>query len=105
MLDIVKSLSLESGALVVAILSAACGLAWARIVLSPLRWCLALGAPAVFAYALYWSPVWLGANSSEYWSWAPLMVGAWFLAGALASVLIVHLLRKSEGHKNVVPHV
>jgi hypothetical protein len=37
--------------------------------------------PFSLAYCLYWLPVWLGAEPSEFSAWAILFVGAWFLAG------------------------
>jgi hypothetical protein len=105
MLDLVKSLSLVSGALAIAVVSAVCAVAWTRIALTQLRWGLAIGAPGLFAYSLYWSPVWLGADSSEYWSFAPILIGAWFATGVIPSALVVYFLGKSEDRKNVVPHV
>ena len=105
MLDLVKSLSLLSGALVIAVVSGVCAVAWTRIALSQLKWGLAIGAPGLLAYSLYWSPVWLGADASEYWSFAPIPIGVWFAAGVIPSTLVVYFLGKSEGHKNVVPHV
>jgi hypothetical protein len=105
MLDLLKSFSLVSGALVIAVVSGVCAVAWTRIALSQLKWGIAIGAPALFAYSLYWSPVWLGANSSEYWSFAPIVIGTWFAAGVIPSALVVYFLGKSVGHRNVVPHV
>jgi hypothetical protein len=97
MIDLLKSISLFSGALVIAIVSGVCAIAWARISLSQLKWGLAIGAPALFAYSLYWSPVWLGADSSEYWNFAPIIIGTWFTAGVIPSALVVHFLSKSVG--------
>ena len=89
MLNLLHSLSLESGSVVVAVASALFGIVSARLGPAILRWALALGAPLALSYALYWSPVWLGDDPLEYRTWAPLFVGAWYLAGAIASSLVV----------------
>lgn len=105
MLELLKSLSLEIGAIFVAVACSTCAIAWARIDLSLMRWGLILVTPAVLAYSLYWAPVWLGTDPSEYWSWAPIFYGAWFLAGLIPSLLIVYLLRRTAKTKYMVPHV
>lgn len=90
----VESLSLGSGAILVAILSA--GVVWLLCIVCPvtLRKLWVVIVPFAFAYCLYWSPVWLGADSSEYSAWAVLGVVSWFLAGAIPSAAIVLILRK-----------
>jgi hypothetical protein len=89
-----ESLSLGSGAVFMAIGSAV--LVWPLCHLRPVvfRWLGAVGAPLVLAFCLYWLPVWLGANPSEYSSWSFLIVGAWFLAGAVSSAAVVLILGK-----------
>ena len=105
MLDLLNSLSLEAGAVIVAFAAAICAVAWARVSAWQLRWGLALGTPAGIAYALYWSPIWFGANSDQAWSWSPIVIGAWFLAGELSSAVVTHLFHKPVGSRNVAPHV
>ena len=56
-----------------------------------LRRGIASAIPFILAYALYWSPVWLGADPSEYANWAPLFIMPWFLAGLLASATVIYL--------------
>ena len=59
-----------------------------------LRWFGVMLVPLALAFCLYWLPVWLGANSSEYFSWSFLFVGAWFLAGAVPSAVTVLIFGK-----------
>jgi len=90
----VESLSLGSGAILVAVLSA--GAVWLLCSVgpttTPMLWVVAV--PFIFAYCLYWSPVWLGADPSEYHAWALVVVLPWFLAGAIPSAVIVWILHK-----------
>jgi len=90
MKDLIQSLSLGSGAAVVAVCSAL--LAWPlRYVRAAFfRWLSAVALPFVLAYGLYWSPVWFfRADPSEYFSWAGLFIIPWFLAGVVSSVAVV----------------
>ena len=94
MKTLVESLSIGSGAVLVAVLSL--GVVWLLSYALPvtLRWLCVVIAPLIFAYSLYWLPVWLGSDSSEYSAWATLFVGPWFLAGAIPSTVLVMVLRK-----------
>jgi hypothetical protein len=92
MLDLLNSLSLKSGAVIVVIASILLSIALVRVHLKPLKWVLALGAPFLFAYCLYWAPVWLGGSSEQYHIWAPLFILPWSVAGALASSLVILLI-------------
>ena len=80
-----------SGALGVVVASAILAFVWTRLRLTTLRWLLALSVPLVISYSLYWSPVWLGADSSEYSAWAPLFIVPWYVAGAVMSSLVIYL--------------
>ena len=80
-----------SGALGVVLVSAILAFVWSRLQSTPLRWLLALSVPLVISYSLYWSPVWLGADSSEYSAWAPLFIVPWYIAGATISSLVIYL--------------
>ena|SRR3989442_144301 len=93
MRELLNSLSLGSGAAVVAVCSAA--LAWPLCyVRSVTLRCLgAVVSPFALAYILYWSPVWLGSSdAAQYSAWQFLVVGVWFLAGVTASVVVIFAL-------------
>jgi hypothetical protein len=94
MLNFFHSLSLESGALLVGLCSAAFAVLWAQIHVTTVRWLLVLGAPFVFSYCLYWAPVWLGANPSEYSSWVLAFIVPWYLIGTFLSVVVSHVIKK-----------
>ena len=94
MLDIFEPLSLTSGAVVVALLSALA--VWLLTFALPpsIRWLAVVVVPFGFAYALYWFPVWLGVDASEYGPWQVVCVGTWFLAGVVPSAAVVWIRRK-----------
>jgi uncharacterized membrane protein len=97
----IESLSLTSGAFLIAIVSA--GIVWLLYVVGPkdLREVWVVVVPFGLAYCLYWAPVWFAQGSeyeralikSEYRNWQFLFIIAWFLAGAIPSAAIVSLLR------------
>jgi hypothetical protein len=98
MLALLNVLSFKSGAVVVAIISAFASMAWASLPSKTLTWTLAIVTPLAIASALYWLPAVLGAESSEYSSWAVIFVAPWYFAGLLASVLVVVLFgRRRRG--------
>jgi predicted membrane protein len=94
MRSFVESLSLFSGAILVAIASA--GVVSLLSFVSPagLRRPLAIVVPLIFTYCLYWTPVWLGADPVEYHAWMFLFLLVWGLAGAIPSMAVVHYLAK-----------
>jgi len=95
--DLIDSLSIFSGAVVVAVLSAI--VVWRLTVLWPdFRKLWVLFVPFIIAFCLYWTPVWLGADPSEYHAWALVFIIPWFLAGALPSAAIVRILKKRRVH-------
>ncbi len=96
MFDLVQSLTLRSGAVVVALMSAILAFVWARLPSTAPRWLLALSSPFVIAYSLYWLPVWRGASPSEYSTWAPLFIAPWYVAGAIMSSLVIYLDRRRQ---------
>lgn len=100
MLDFLHTLSLESGALLVGLVSAPLSVVWSRLNSQKLGWFLVLLTPLVVSYSLYWSPVWLGDSASEYSSWSGLFIGPWFVTGAIASAVVMYLIgkRKAVGH-------
>jgi hypothetical protein len=97
-----ESLSLGSGAVLTAVCSVV--LAWPLCYLRPMvfRWLGAVGVLLVLAFCLYWLPVWLGANPSEYSSWSFLIVGAWFLAGAVPSALIIFIAGRQAKPRSLI---
>ena len=94
MKTLVESLSIGSAAILIAVLSV--GVVWILCALLPvaLRWLWVVIVPSIFAYSLYRLPVWLGEDASEYSAWAVLLVGAWFIAGAVPSAGLVLILRE-----------
>jgi len=92
----IDSLSLASGALLVAAVSAFLALFFAWLRRPVLRWAAAIGAPALVSYSLYWTPVWFAPpnrDMSEYSTWAFVCIPPWFLSGALASAAAVVSVR------------
>jgi len=90
----VESLSIFSGAMLIALVSAGIvGLLSVRTS-KILRTIWSVIIPFGLAYSLYWLPVWLGADSSEYSAWAMLIVGTWFMAGFLPSAVIVVIVNR-----------
>jgi len=90
----VDSLSIGSGAILVALLSA--GVVWllCSAVPSASRSLWVYTVPLVIAYSLYWLPVWLGNDPSEYGAWALVVVTPWFIAGAMSSAATILVFRK-----------
>jgi hypothetical protein len=85
MLQFLLSLSLATGALVVALASGLLGAVWGQVRPLIVRRALAFLVPFALAYSLYWSPVWLGRDPSEYGGWWFICIPPWYAAGALAS--------------------
>ncbi len=97
-LDFLNSLSLQSGALVVAIASAILSVLVARLRVTVARWTVAVTTPLVLAYSLYWLPVWLGDSPMEYRAWAPLFIVPWYVAGVMASVAAMLIVTRLVVH-------
>jgi hypothetical protein len=103
-----ESLSLSSGAVLIAILSAV--VVWLLCFTCPstLRKVWIVIVPFALANGLYWSVAWLEADGDEYHralvmsdyrNWALLGISAWFLAGAIPSVAVVRLFFASKPEK------
>ena len=90
----IESLTLGTGAILIATISMA--IVWILCSVLPvaLRVFWVVVVPFVLAYSLYWLPVWLGADRSEYSTWSVLGIGVWFLAGFLPSTVMVLFLRR-----------
>jgi amino acid permease len=93
----VESLSLGSGAVLIALLSV--GLVWLLCFVLPaaLRGISFVVVPFILACSLYWLPVWLGNDASEYDPFAGLFILTWFLAGAIPSAVVFLILKKRHG--------
>ena len=93
----VESLSLTKGAILVALVSV--GVVWLLCAAFPrtLRAPWVVLVPFIFAYSLYWLPVWLGADASGYDVWKGIVV-MWFLAGFFPSAALALILQRRESH-------
>jgi hypothetical protein len=94
MRSLIDSLSFGSGSLVAAMISLVLVATLSRF--SSVRWypLWAVLIPFVVAYCLYWSPVWLGNDPSEYSIWSGMVISVWFVAGASASSALLFFLHK-----------
>jgi hypothetical protein len=101
MLQFLLSLSLATGALVVALASGVLGAICGQVRPPLVRRALALLVPFALAYSLYWLPVWLGQNPSEYGGWWLVCIPPWYAAGVLTSAAATYgsgLLRAGRAH-------
>lgn len=92
MLNLINSLGLGSGALVVMFLSALIAFPAHRINARPLRYIAALVVAFFVAFVLYWLPVFLGTDASEFSGWSLIVVPVWFVAGAFSAVAVTRIL-------------
>jgi hypothetical protein len=93
----VESLSLGSGAGIVAVLSALRTRLLFKRAHGRAVWLLPLATPLVVSFSLYWLPVWLGADDvAQFGAWAGLFILPWYLAGAGTSAYVVLLLRSLQ---------
>jgi hypothetical protein len=99
MKSVLESLSLTSGAILIAMISL--GVVWLLCSALPfaLRAIWVVLVPLVFAYSLYWLPVWLGADGFAYSVWAIGFVGIWFIAGFFSSAVLVLILQKRRAKR------
>jgi len=96
----VQSISLGSGAVLIAVLSVS--VVWLLCSVLPVafHWLWVVIVPLLLAYSLYWLPVWLGSDDvAQYDAWQVLGVGAWFLAGAIPSTVLVAVLQKRRAEQ------
>jgi hypothetical protein len=100
MREILLSLSLGSGAVLIAVITAIgaylAGHAWTLKAAIPFGVVLS----GVASYCLYWAPTWLGADPTQAWSWAPLVIGAWCIAGSVASLGAYLVLKWRHAHRS-----
>ena len=91
----IQSLSLTSGAILLALVSP--GVVWLLCSVFPvsLRRLWVVIVPLVLAYCLYWCPVWfLGEPSWDLHNWQFVFLVPWFIFGAVPSALVVWILEK-----------
>ena len=88
------SLSLGSGALLIAIVSGVVALATAWLRSRVLRWFAAIVLPLALAYCGYWMPVWLGVPPDQRFSWEFLVVGCWWFAGVITSSIVTFIVAR-----------
>ncbi len=102
MKTLLESLSIGSGAVLTGVLSV--GFVWLLCSVLPmaLRWLWVVIVPFILAYSIYWLPVWLGSDPSEYGVWALLGVGAWFLSGTIPSAALVLVLGRRRAKQKGV---
>jgi hypothetical protein len=89
-----QSLSLTSASVLVAVISAITALLIGRIRSAVARWFAAVLFPFALSYSVYWMPVWLGADGSEYPAWALLGVGVPFLVGLVPSAVVMFVVAR-----------
>lgn len=94
MADIFSSISLVSGMLVIPLVSVLAIIIWFYALKKKISWMLAVIFPAIFSYSIYWAPVWLGEPPDGAWSWAPILIGVWFVTGAVGSVVAIFLIKQ-----------
>jgi hypothetical protein len=99
-----QSFSLGGGALLIAVVSALLACLLARVRSAAVRWTAAVVLPFILSYCLYWAPVWLGATGDQYFSWVFLGVGVGWVAGVIASAIVILVLgRRQNTQRPAVP--
>jgi len=85
--------------MLVAVVSVIAAFLTGRIGSAVARWLTAALVPLALSYCVYWIPVWLGADGSEYSAWALLGVGVPFVAALIPSVVVASLVaRHAQRH-------
>jgi Kef-type K+ transport system membrane component KefB len=81
-------MTLELGAVFVALLSAGLGALWGLRPEAVARYSAAVVAPFVVSYLVYWFPE-LGRStpSSEHGGWSLIAIGGWYIIGLVVSVV------------------
>ena len=95
---------IPSGSMVVAVVSGSLAGLWGWLRMGVFGWLLAIATPLVVAYALYWSPVWFGAEGSEFDSWAPRVIIPWTAVGEAGSLLMYFLVDRARNRKRPTLH-
>jgi hypothetical protein len=74
-----------------------------RIRSAVFRWLAAISIPLALSYCVYWMPVWLGADGSEYLAWALLGVGVPAIAGFISSTVVTLLVARHRRRDVTLP--
>jgi uncharacterized membrane protein YfcA len=97
MKQLLESLSLGSGAAVVAICSATLAWFFSHVRSTPVRYAFGVLGPLALSVLLYQLPVWLGADDkAQYSTWLSVVIPVWSLAGIVSSVLVLIALRRRQ---------
>ena len=97
MKEFITSLSFNSGALVVAVVSIIIALGISGIKSQKLKWMISLIVPFFVAYFLYFSPVFFfGSDPSEYSAWSRIFIIPWYAAGLFGSVIVMFIMKKNK---------
>jgi hypothetical protein len=91
------SLSFLSGGCLVALVSAILAAGWGWWQQAWLKRALTFLVPISLSYSLYWLPVWVGQDSSEYAMWAIVCIVPWSVAGVLASTAVTSIIDGCRG--------
>jgi hypothetical protein len=86
-----ETISLAGTTGIVAGLSGLLTLACTRMRAWRVKVALAVIAPFIVSYCVYWLPAWMGKDASEYSAWAFIIIFPWGLAGVAASLAVVGL--------------
>lgn len=97
LLRFLASLSLLSGGFLIALVSAILSAGWGWVRLVWLRRILITIVPLALSGSLYWLPVWMGQDSSEYSMWAIVCIVPWSVAGAFASIAVISTIDRCRG--------
>lgn len=99
----VESSPLGAGMGLVMVICGVLGLFWAFIPFRNVRRAVAVLMSFGVAYLIYWTPVWVGADSNEFGAWALLALVMWGVPGVgtslVISELIAYLWRRTRGHE------
>ena len=87
-------MTVETGSIIIILLSIVGAHFWARLSNFPLRITFAIIFPFVAAYALYWLPLLQEPDKSEYSAWWGIFVGVWFISSVPFSVIATYFFHK-----------
>ena len=84
-----ETMPLAGTTAIAATLAAVLSLASLRVRRWGVRLAVALFGPFLISYCLYWLPVWMGEDPSEYGAWAFIIFVPWGAAGVMASLAVL----------------
>ena len=94
-------MSADSCAAGIAGISAVITISWLYFFEKKFAWLIGPALSFVISYSLYWTPVWLGEDASDFRGWAIILIGFWTFWGTVSSlaVFIFYLIRLSKKRK------